>query len=152
MSNRVEMALYSTAARTFEDLAFMFPEPGTDSTGDGPIGAGVCVAFRGPVCGRLELRVSEALLPAIASSMLGEDDDLPRSQQIDALGEIANVVCGNVLPVITDATKVFHLDGPRVLRDEELPNVEQGSAAAFVHMHLDQGSADLHLYLNGDLN
>jgi hypothetical protein len=38
----------------------------------------------------------------IAENILGETDDPEPSLQLDALGEVANVICGNVLPEVDD--------------------------------------------------
>ena len=152
MSNTLETALYSTAARTFEELAFMFPEPDDGPVDDLILDAGVSVVFHGPLSGRLEVRVCAGVLQAVAMNMLGEEDTPPRTQQLDALGEIANVVCGNVLPVITDAQKVFHLDAPCVLSDAELRSVNLDSAAAFIPLQMDEGCAGIHLFLDTTAN
>lgn len=147
MSIPVETALFQTAVRTFEDLAFMFPEPEADGCMESKANAGVSVAFRGPISGRLELRVSQSVLPALAANMLGDDEISSSSQQLDALGEIANVVCGNVLPAITNATEIFHLDSPRAIAAAELTDGEAGTAAS-VLLRLDDGWAALQLVLN----
>jgi CheY-specific phosphatase CheX len=149
MSKPLEEALFETAVRTFEDLAFMFPFPepdGGDPADSVPM-AGVSVSFRGSISGRLELRVCERLLPAIAANMLGEEDRATPAQQLDALGEIANVVCGNVLPAITNATEIFHLDAPREITGEAVRKVDN-NADAFVRLSLDEGCASLRLILS----
>lgn len=152
MSIPLETALFATAVRTFEDLAFMFPEPSGDRVEEREPNAGVSVAFQGPISGRLELRVCAHLLPALAANMLGDDEQVSPAQQLDALGEIANVVCGNVLPVITNAKEIFHLEGPRSLTGADLLNAD-ANADAFVRLYLDEGCAGLHLIVSeGSLN
>jgi CheY-specific phosphatase CheX len=74
----------------------------------------VSVEFRGPRTGRLVLRASGNLLPSIAANMLGEAESARTPLQRDALGEIANVITGNVLPLVEGRDAVFHLDAPRV--------------------------------------
>jgi len=105
--------LFRAAAATFEDLAFQLP------LADGPGGQPgrqvvAAVDFRGPFGGRLELAVSEAMLPIVAASMLGQLDPPPPDEQRDALRELANVICGNLLPEIAGAEPVFLLDAPRI--------------------------------------
>ena len=76
--------------------------------------------FRSPA-GSLALRVSRAMLPTLAANMLGLEN--PRlaspAQQQDALKEIANVICGNLLPHLTSPTDVFSVHEPRFLEDAE---------------------------------
>jgi hypothetical protein len=59
--------------------------------------------------------------------MLGEDEDtvLPEQQQHDALGELANVICGNVVQALAGPQPVFRLDSPRID-----PNPAPGSSPA----------------------
>jgi CheY-specific phosphatase CheX len=121
--------LQQATASTFEELAFLFLETEcTEEQADAPLDAVVTVNFHGPVRGRLTLRVSSVLLPAIAANMLGEEQAKFVPLQRDALGEMANVVCGNLLPLVAGAEAVFRLDAPQwvserdaVIRDGDAP-------------------------------
>jgi CheY-specific phosphatase CheX len=55
------------------------------------------------------------MVSSVASSMLGEDGPLELSEQYDAVCELANIVCGNVLPLIAGERAVFDLASPRVI-------------------------------------
>lgn len=149
MSNTTDLLLRQATASTFEELAFLYPEDAdardaiavdsSPSDADSPI-ASAAVDFHGPLRGRLVLRVSARLLPVIAANMLGEQESQFTPLQRDALGEIANVVCGNLLPALAGADAVFRLDAPQWrgsgtdARDGDRPyadatlNIEGGSA------------------------
>ncbi|HEY3267046.1 MAG TPA: chemotaxis protein CheX [Armatimonadota bacterium] len=139
----MQQELYQAAAQTFEALAFLSPVPPEEADArQGQLDQAVCVAFRGPFCGRLELRTCAGLMPALAENMMGEDAPPTLDQQRDALGEVANVICGNVLPAIAGSREVFHLDAPRFVTacEPETP------PAASVRMCLDAGCAEVLLF------
>ena len=74
--------------------------------------ATVSVAFRGPLSGRLVLRTTPGLLPA--------------------LGELATGICGSVLPAITGAAGVFQLAAPQPLDPAILDDAVGDAAVADV--------------------
>src|SRR5438552_4102362 len=103
---QLSATLFHAAAATFEDLAFQLPMPdGGSRQPDRQVVA--IVDFRGPFAGRLELGLSESMLPTVAANMLGQIDPPPIAEQHDALGELANVICGNLLPEIAGTGPVF---------------------------------------------
>ena len=116
MSNdtRLNEPLRQVAEETFESLAFMFAMPGDDEFGpdpDAPL-AVARVSFHGPFAGELHLGVSRDMLPDLAANMLGMDEQATAptpEQQADALRELLNVVCGNLLPAIAGAEAVFNV-------------------------------------------
>jgi len=131
---------------TFEELGFVFTTPElSEQQRSAPTDAAVSVAFRGPFSGRMVLQVSKDLLPTLAANMLGEDEPPSERWQRDALCEIANVICGNALPVIAGAKEVFHLSAPQFI--EGAPeNGEKPAAEA--HVGLEEGRADVLLFLD----
>jgi hypothetical protein len=182
LHERLEAALYAAAMLTFEQLGFMFaiseqevrawdgdapardtadapdvPEP-PDATDSVEAVAGV--PFWGPVSGRLEVVAAGGLLPALAANMLGEDAPPSRETQRDALGEVANVICGNALPAIAGAAAVFRLGPPQVIDGAPRADAGRGGASkgagwgaeaealeAAVHLTLDAGRASVRLFL-----
>ncbi len=144
--------IYQTAARTFEDLAFMMagPEslapPGTETM------PSVGVAFSGPVNGDLLLRVTSDLFPVVAANMLGLDEAPDEARMWDALGETANIICGNVLPALLGTDAVFRLQGPRPVSPDHCAAVCDRRLAASVRMELEGGSAEILLFLDGGIH
>ena len=106
------------------------------------------VSFRGPFNGRLAVLACDELLSAIVANMLGEDETATERQQLDALGEIANVVCGNVLPAIAGTEPVFRIGAPEATRATSVAEPDADAPAAAAHVVLDEGWADLRLYVD----
>ncbi len=111
-----------------------------------PFAAGVSVRFFGPRSGRLELRVSAGVVPAITENMLGAEGAVDEQMQHDALGEIGNVCCGNIVSAMTNGVGVFHLHPPRLM------DAKQCAAAAdpnedCVDIGVDEGRVQVRLFL-----
>jgi CheY-specific phosphatase CheX len=142
MSNSLQTPLFQAAAATFEELTLQVPGDVLDAEQRAlPVDAGVAVDFEGPVSGTLELRVSAAVLPGLAINMMGEFDTPSEELQRDALGEVANVITGNVLPRLAGAKAVFRLHPPRAI------GPASGPASAVADVALDDGRAELRLML-----
>src|SRR5262245_19442049 len=115
MPETLDQPLYAAAAAAFKAFAFIYAEPtephlGVDSRED----ASAAVDFEGPLSGRLVLRVSGGVLPTLAATMLGQDEPPAAALQRDALGEVANVICGALLPTLGGPSAVFALARPTV--------------------------------------
>jgi chemotaxis protein CheX len=150
MTSTLETPLFNAAASTFEDLALLFPSRELDELQRGAsLDIAVAVPFRGPFDGRLEVRLSASLLPAIAGNMLGDDGDVSDQTARDAIGELANVICGNVLPAIAGSREVFHLEAPRPIAVADAPGAP---ATVVTEIGIDEGRAEVRLYVDGDLS
>jgi hypothetical protein len=116
--NPLENQLYEIAADTFEKICFMYLLPDV-SEAPAEVGESLAmkVEFEGPFFGRLVVSAGPRLSKAITTSMLGAKD--PNEAQIrDALGEVANIVGGNIFPLVAQDT-VFRMKalGPCDPRD-----------------------------------
>ena len=65
---------------------------------------------------------------------------------LDALGEIGNVICGNVLPALGGKEAVFDLSAPEV-RTGQLPEVSGMEQVAGIRLGVDEGRAELTIHL-----
>jgi CheY-specific phosphatase CheX len=136
--------LHRATATTFESLAFLFAEEDcTEEQLAAPLDAQVSVDFHGPMRGRLVLRISSLLMPAIASNMVGDEESHVAALQRDALGEVCNVICGNLLPAIAGADAVFLLDAP-AWRDDSDDSTAQAPICR-VMMGVEEGRAETSL-------
>ncbi|MCD6506365.1 chemotaxis protein CheX [Candidatus Poribacteria bacterium] len=144
----MERTLYKSAIRIFEDLAFMLPsEELDDRQSKAPERAIAVVGFHGPFSGKLVVRVCGDLLPILAANMLGEEHPPPVEKQLDALREIANVICGNVLPAIAGAKEIFYLDTPVLIDPRKRSNFNpQGDPVVEVKIGMEGGRAEIALY------
>lgn len=146
-------ALYSAAASTFESLAFAFAEAVSHDEPAGPIqwAGRAHVAFTGPWAGCLFVRLDRAALAAATTNMLGAEATPSAELQHDALGELANVICGNVLPLLAGSTPIFVLAPPAVSAAGHWPEhagdgrallrIEGGFAEVALHVDVPAGAA-----------
>jgi len=138
---------------TFEELGFMFPSSDLDPLQKyaTPDALGY-VDFEGPRTGRLVVRMCGGVLPVLAANMMGELEPPDQRLQRDALGEIANIICGNLLPALAGPKEVFQLRTPGALAPGEplFPDPDMKPAAE-VQVGLEEGRADLLLYLTEPL-
>ena len=122
MSNHDE-TLRRVAEQTFENLAFMFALADDEAAGVEPedllIGK---VGFDGPFRGELTLR----------------------APQTDALRELLNVICGNLLPEIAGSEAVFDVLAPRLA---EAGETTIGEPAGRAWLMLETGRVELSLTL-----
>ncbi len=148
--------LLTAATSTFESLALLFVEsPPSGAQLDAPLTHAVRVAFAGPCAGALDVAVSDDVAVALAANMLGLDPDAVRADadvRHDAVGELANVVCGNVLPLVAGREAVFHLAAPAVRAVSDAPahglTAGGGTSALTVTLGVDGGRAVLTLVLD----
>lgn len=137
--------LLSVTATIFEELGFLTP---TVEVSDAQRAAGIdCTAsvdFHGHASGRLVVRLYGGVLPALAANMLGEWDAPSPAMQRDALGELANVLCGNLLRALHGPHALFHLDAPRI------PAADRLHAAPETHravMGAEGGRTEVELFI-----
>jgi hypothetical protein len=140
-------SLSLAATSTFEALAFLIPEEcpplGAELV---PLAATASVTWRGPVVGRVVIGVSDGVLAAVTGNMLGADAATDPAVQRDALGEVANVVTGNVLPMVAGADAVFRLDAPADAGPAPFTPRAGEARRAIVHLRMDEGDAVVALF------
>jgi CheY-specific phosphatase CheX len=145
MTAQLSQELYRAAARTFEDLAFLLPMPGDPSSAEGEQ-AWASVAFSGPFSGRVAVGCPTQMLVPLAANMLGDGDIPPLGQQLDALSEVANVVCGNLLPAIAGTQAIFRMEAPHVVQGDLPRQIDE--PVARTHLQLHEGWAQVLLYMD----
>ena len=137
-----ENILRQTGEETFSALAFMFPVPPEEALPDQGDLTVATVTFEGPTRGWVELSVPTALLAPVAANMLGEFDetDVSDLQAVDALKELLNVLCGNLLPAVDSPMAEYHIFTPEIE-----PAPEEGTVTAQCRIDLDMGTVGLRL-------
>ncbi len=105
-----------------EQLAFMFAET-TEESEPEIDGAGIVqtrMGFRGPYHGHMELIVPRNMCEELAANVLGlePDDEMVLRAPFDALKELLNVTCGNVLTTLAGEEPIFDLSIPTVEQHE----------------------------------
>ena len=161
MDDRLNQILTRVSAETLEKLAFVFAfadEAPLSTDNDnvfipaGPDNYQVRVAFEGPFSGSLVMDITPADLKEIAANMLGLNlgDPISDADQQDALKEVANVVCGNLLPVMAGKEAVFDIESPVVSRNGASdPNAANSAPSASARLNLESGNCCLYLFVDG---
>jgi CheY-specific phosphatase CheX len=146
--NQLQTSLFNAGLKVFEDLGFMLPTSELDpEQAAAEFRSAVSVSFSGPVRGTLLVAISGDILPILASNMLGEEEAPSDLQQKDALKELANVICGNLMPQIAGPTAVFNLGEPQIRASENVPDGDLPLIAQ-QSIGLENGRAELMLYLS----
>jgi CheY-specific phosphatase CheX len=116
MSESLEAVLIGATQTALETTAFLFAEPFAPRAEEAAPAAEPFVAtvrFSGAHHGAFSIEFPARLLPVLATNVLGEDEAPGDELQRDALGELANIICGNVLPALDPAGK-YSLGPPAV--------------------------------------
>jgi CheY-specific phosphatase CheX len=148
MPSALVSPLAEVAAEAFAHLAFLFVEPqeatsvvATDAD------AVAVVSFTGPLTGAVLMQVSRGVLPQVAAAMLGVDETPNGEAQRDALGELANIVAGNLLPRVAGTRAVFTLAAPTRWVSWSAACERFGVPAAHVGLAVEGGHADVAVVL-----
>ena len=99
------------------------------------------VSFRGGLDGTLVVSVSDGMLSSVVGNMLG-DEAVSEESLRDGLGELANVICGNLMPMVVGEGAVVRLDAP------QLAEPPSGEPSASSLLHFESGDARVALYLD----
>jgi CheY-specific phosphatase CheX len=147
MWSDLDMTLYMTAANTLEALGFAFT--GLVSTEEQlrarpHLSAGV--RFDGPMQGAVYVTLCGGVLKDVTCNMLGEEETPTDADQRDALAELTNIICGNLLPQIGGTQAVFHVRMPMILADH-CDRQLGGTLSAQAEVGLDTGRAEIALYI-----
>jgi hypothetical protein len=146
MNTALDNSLQAAAVATFEQVVFLLPDtPPDDAQRAKQVQAIASIAFSGPAMGVLQLRACEGLLPRLTAHMLG-GDVVDEALQLDALGEIANIICGQLFPQIAPDS-VFSQDPPEVVVCRSGGRSPLREPAAHIELGLDTSRADVLLYL-----
>ena len=155
MSEQFKEILSRVAGETLEQLAFMFSFP-EDERGCMSLDSAIAatISFAGPFSGTLVMTVSNQLLPELAANMLGVDEEeTSLDQQLDALKETINIICGNLLPAVAGEEVVFNIDAPVIIAEveaikEAIKNYGN-KPASIVKLNIDEMDCDLLLFVDG---
>lgn len=139
------------AFETFETTCYMFPmeeweleESDELEKPDGSIRA--IVEFDGAAEGGMVISTTSHLLDAIAANMLGVEE-ASQEEKEGALGEIANIVCGNTVPSFAHNNEICYIRPPRIAEaSENFDEIFEGRSSEHVEVILDEGIALISIY------
>ena len=130
-------AIISVAARILEEWGLMMVEPCEASIEvlrtDEPVYL-TTIEFRGVVRGRYDIIAQRQFASTLAQNVLGSEIEIDDGVIEDALKELANVLCGNMLTECYGADVVFELTPPAVAvcSRESLQGIETERTIAFL--------------------
>lgn len=146
------------AEKTLGELAFMLIMPQDKDENNDQIvwGYGSSVEFTGPFSGRLFISITSDMMEPLATNMLGLElgEEPPEGVKVeDALRELLNVICGNLLPVMASNEVVFNIAGPEMLDNPNPQKIlSKNQFAGESLLHLDSGTACLRLFIDDTIN
>jgi len=154
MYDQLDKTLHWVAEEVFASLAFMLPrspeEPDIQYGEACNEMSAVSIEFTGPLNGALVVAIGGEVLEELATNMLGLDENCPPpadDRQRDALGELANVICGNLLTAIWGEEATCTIDPPHLLeQDMAVEMAYSGRPAATVRLNLARGHAQVTLF------
>lgn len=150
MPRPLDDVLAEVAAATLERLAFLFAAPaeGEPEPAAAPM-LGARLEFRGPISGAIAIAMATPAAGELAANMLGlPDGEAPdEAARADALKELLNVICGNLLPAVAGETAEFSLGAPELAGAEE--DGPAGAPDAACRLQLDGGLCRIALRLDG---
>ncbi len=142
--------IHDIALNTFEITCYMYPldEWEMDDEDivqpDGSVRS--IVQFDGAAEGAMVINPNGDLLNAIAANMLGIDE-ANEEEKKGALCEIANIICGNTVPLFSRNEKICYIRPPRIAGENEDPDIVfENMTKEDVKVFLDEGVVDISIY------
>lgn len=151
MKTKIENVLKEATIRTFEDICFMYLDPElAESQKNLEPEAAAEVTFHGDMTGKLIIESRGGLYSAMAINMLSHDHPSVQ-QKKDALGEIANIICGNIVPSLgRRKEKGYKIESPVYLDKTAWLKENQRKPLAEVILNFNQGRADIKIFVDDD--
>lgn len=112
-----EDVMYQVARDVFETMTYTYDEVAKDiSTAQDRV-ASAQINFEGPYNGDIRLTLPIEILPELSRNMMAEADDYepPKQEQMDILGELANVIGGKLVSAMLGSKSKFKLYMPHVI-------------------------------------
>lgn len=155
MSTTYTDKIHDIAVNTFEITCYMFPleewEMEDADLLEKPDGTSRSVVhFDGAAKGGMVIDASGNLLNAIAANMLGVESATQEEKE-GALCEIANIICGNTVPLFAKNENICYIRPPRIAKpDEDLDVVFKDMHQEKLQVLLDEGVADISIYYSSE--
>jgi hypothetical protein len=150
MKTKVKKILQETTVNIFEDICFMYLMPELENIQRKlKLEAAAEAKYRGDYTGKLLIETRGGLLSAIAANILS--NEVPSSRQKrDALEEIANIICGNIVMSLGRRGRGYRIESPRSLNKAELLKEEDpDKPIAEVTLNFNEGRADVKFFIDG---
>lgn len=116
MNRTASLRLRRTFSDVLGDMAFIFVVDPDETDPPPRYTLEAHVSYAGPRRGTLRLRCDDRFAATVAGNLLGidPDDGVAERGRIDALQELMNVVCGNVVTELYGPDELFQFGIPEV--------------------------------------
>ena len=157
MPEKYKNVIKKIAYDTFQITCYMFPldewEIGEISKSKMPdYYTGAVVAFDGAVNGMMIIKPCRRLYEAIAANMLGVEETND-SEKEAALCEIANIVCGNTVPLFARNSKICLIKPPEIHNgNHSIEKKTTGMNKEVFEIFFDEGTAEISIYYENGVN
>lgn len=153
MSAEIQNKLWEIAVSIFEITCYMFavePDEIDKELADGQLNpdhsASAIVTFNGAATGAMVISADHHLFEAIAANMLGVDET-HESEKEAALCEIANIICGNTVPLFAKNGNICTIDPPKIYsHDSDLLDEFKEYKKTELTLHLDEGVSQIKMF------
>ncbi|GAA5522477.1 chemotaxis protein CheX [Aliifodinibius salicampi] len=149
MSTRLKDKIYDIAVNAFEVTCFMFSLEEQEIDEPPKISENIkraAVDFNGAAEGRMVIHPSEELLTAVAANMLGVENP-NEEEKSGALCEIANIICGNIVPLFADDDAICYVEPPIIIEENTAGLKDKGDKETErVQIYLDEGTVEISVY------
>lgn len=119
-----QASLTDVISEVVEELTMMMVEKAESFEDFHPSLCGF-IEFKGIVSGRLTVECTSDFSNSLAGNLLGLDEsEVTEGHGWDAVGELLNIICGNLVTKMFDDTTPFRLSAPQIDMVEESPEGE----------------------------
>lgn len=153
MPTELQNKLRDIAESIFEITCYMFPmdpdeieemHPDVDMKQEQFRSAKV--TFHGAATGAMVISADEQLFVSIAANMLGVDETHDNEKEA-ALREIANIICGNTVPLFAKNGKICYIDPPEIYKnDSKLAELYKDYNHCELTLYLDEGVSQISIF------
>jgi CheY-specific phosphatase CheX len=149
MKTKISKALEEATISTFEDTCFMYAVPELKKIQNNlKSEAASEVRYKGDYTGKLLVETSGGLFSAIAANILSNDNPTPR-QKKDALGEIANIICGNIVTCLGRGKHGYKIESPMFLSKSKMGKEEEkNKPLSEITLNFNEGRVDVKFFVD----
>jgi hypothetical protein len=149
MKTKIKKALEDATVSTFEDTCFMYAVPELNEIQkDLKPEAAAEVRYKDGYTGKLVVETRGGLFSAIAANILSNDNPTPR-QKKDALGEIANIICGNVVTCLGRSRQGYKIASPVFLSKSNIGKEEKKrKPLSEITLNFNEGRVDVKFFVD----
>lgn len=141
------------AYNTFEIACYMFPLEECEINEEEGLpedSKTTFVTFDGAAKGGILIKVSPDLLNAIAANMLGVDEASDELKE-GALKEMANIICGNTVPLFAKNEEICVIGQPQIIKTDRNPDiVYDAMQTESTFLYLDEGIAEITIHYSNN--